>query len=55
MKPISPEEYVEKWRRKDRKNFEMAATTLIPGMIGKAAVILIANGQQITCISRDLI
>lgn len=48
MKPISPEEYVEKWRRKDRKNFEMAATTLIPGMIGKAAVILIANGQQIT-------
>ncbi|EBH1769999.1 hypothetical protein DPB66_02540 [Salmonella enterica subsp. enterica serovar Java] len=48
MKLISPEEYVEEWRRKDRKNFEMASTTLIPGMIGKAAVMLIANGQQIT-------
>lgn len=48
MKLKSPEEFVEEWRRKERKNFEMAATTLIPGMIGKAAVMLIANGQQIT-------
>ncbi|MGR6718913.1 hypothetical protein ACU6Q5_06160 [Enterobacter sp. CCM 8629] len=44
----SPEEFIEEWRQRDRKNIERSAVSMIPHVIGKAAVALVSQDKPIT-------
>lgn len=51
MKQTSAEEYIEAWKKLKKKEgdaIQKAAPSMIPGMLGKAVVVLVGQNQPVT-------